>query len=117
MSVYHLHARLIEGSLARPERNELQSAETDDRQEIMMLAAQLVTRGFTVWIYEHGAAPRLLAASDFTVVAHFQPRARTRSRAGRVRMDASSPSTAPANPDVLPWEATRRPPRSGSQTP
>ncbi len=40
MSVYHLHARLIEGPLAKLERNELRRAESDDKQEIMLRATE-----------------------------------------------------------------------------
>lgn len=50
---YHLHARLFEGPLNDPKRNELQSGESDDREEIMTLAKDLVTRGFAVWVYNH----------------------------------------------------------------
>lgn len=80
MSVYHLHARLIEGPLAKLERNELRNAESDDKQEIMLRATELVARGFTVWIYEHGDAPRLPTASDLTVVAHLQPEPQARRK-------------------------------------
>ncbi|MGH3570113.1 MAG: hypothetical protein ACRDRH_29725 [Pseudonocardia sp.] len=73
MSVYHLHARLIEGPLEKLVRNELRSAESDDKQEIMLRARELVARGFTVWIYEHGDRPRLPTASDLTVIAHLHP--------------------------------------------
>ena len=73
MSVYHLHARLVEGPLEKLVRNELRSAESDDKHEIMLRARELVARGFTVWIYEHGNAPRLPTASDLTVVAHLHP--------------------------------------------
>lgn len=54
MSTYHLHARMLEGGLAAPTRNELQSSESDDRGEIVDLAKRLAARGFAVWVYEHG---------------------------------------------------------------
>lgn len=56
---YHLHARLFEGSLYSPARNELQSGESDDREEITTLAKELVTRGFSVWVYVHDPVQRL----------------------------------------------------------
>jgi hypothetical protein len=104
MSVYHLHARLIEGPLAKLERDELRSAETDDQQEIVILAKALVAQGFTVWIYEHGPAPQIPTASDLTVVAHLRPepgqrRARGRSPAGeRCDEDAAHPPNS-----IRPW--------------
>lgn len=53
MSAYHVHARLLEGTLDAPTRNELQSTESDDRDEIMRFARELTSRGFDVWVYEH----------------------------------------------------------------
>lgn len=59
VSSYHVHARLFEGTLADPVRNELQSAESNDREEVMTFAKELSARGFTVWVYEHahGSGP------------------------------------------------------------
>lgn len=39
--------------LAAPERNELQSRETDDHAEAVRLAEELSSRGFAVWLYRH----------------------------------------------------------------
>lgn len=57
MSRYHLHARLFTGSLAAPVANELQSRESDDRDEVLALAQELVARGLAVWLYEHAHGP------------------------------------------------------------
>ncbi len=73
MSVFHLHARLFEGPLSKPERNELQSAENDDWDDIRALAGELLARGFTVWIYDHGKQSPLPGAGDYRVVAHLRP--------------------------------------------
>lgn len=56
---FHLHARLFVGPLYLPERNELQSGESDDCEEIMTLAKELVTRGFAVWVYNHDSVAQL----------------------------------------------------------
>lgn len=53
MARFHLHARLIEGSLAAPERNELQTSETDEHGAALALAEDMARRGFAVWVYEH----------------------------------------------------------------
>lgn len=53
MSVYHLHARLFEGPLNDPARNELQSRESDSMPAVVELAEELAARGFAVWVYEH----------------------------------------------------------------
>lgn len=71
MSLYHLHARLLEGSLLDATRNELQSRETDDWNEVLSLAEELASRGFSVWIYDHGRTSPFRTASDFRVVAEF----------------------------------------------
>lgn len=53
MSTFHVHARLFEGTLDHPTRDELQSAESDDREHVMTLTEELAARGFRVWVYEH----------------------------------------------------------------
>ncbi len=73
MSVFHLHARLFKGPLRKPEHNELQCAEADDWDDIRALADELLGRGFTVWIYDHGQRCPLPGASDYRVVAHLRP--------------------------------------------
>lgn len=75
MSTYHLQARLFEGSLAAPTRNELLSHETDDWENAVTCAHELTDRGFVVWVYDHGRRPQLAFASDYRVVAEFSPAA------------------------------------------
>lgn len=58
---WHLHARLFTGPLSAPERNELHTAEGDDRVELEELADELRERGYRVWLYErHPARPGAL---------------------------------------------------------
>lgn len=57
MSLFHLHARLFEGPLDAPARNELQSAESDEYGVVIGLAEELASRGFSVWVYEHQHGP------------------------------------------------------------
>jgi hypothetical protein len=71
MSLYHLHARLLEGTLLDVTRNELQSRETDDWDQILAFGGELAERGFAVWVYDHGHRSPYLTASDFRVVAEF----------------------------------------------
>lgn len=71
MSLYHLHARLLEGPLDASTRNELLSEETDDWCEVLALADELAARGFAVWVYDHGRRSPFPTASDFRVVAEF----------------------------------------------
>lgn len=73
MSTYHLHARLFEGTLDSPLRNELQTGESDDYSELAELAYDLLERGFTVWAYEHG--PRRLANGEgaYRLVREWRP--------------------------------------------
>jgi hypothetical protein len=73
MSLYHLHARLLEGTLIDASRNELQSRETDDWDEVVSLGRELAKRGFSVWVYDHGRPSPYPSASDFRVVAEFSP--------------------------------------------
>lgn len=58
MSQYHVHARLFEGTLDAPTRNELQSRESDARDEVMELAEELAGRGFHVAVYSHDHGDR-----------------------------------------------------------
>ena len=53
MALYHLHARLFEGSLAAPTRDELQTRESDDYGAAVALAEELAARGFSSWLYAH----------------------------------------------------------------
>lgn len=71
VSTFHLHARLFEGTLAAPTRNELQSAESDDRAEVMALAEQLAARGFAVWLYEHGPTRLTNGEGAYRVIAEW----------------------------------------------
>ncbi|WP_018332481.1 hypothetical protein [Actinomycetospora chiangmaiensis] len=55
---WHLHARLFRGTLDAPVRNELRTAEGDDREALELLADDLRERGWRVWLYErHPARP------------------------------------------------------------
>ena len=67
MATFHVHARAFTGSLAAPERNELQSAESDDLDEVMALAEDLVGRGMAVW-HDHGPTN----ATAYKVVAEWR---------------------------------------------
>lgn len=72
MSTYHLHARLFEGPLDDPSRNELQSRESDDFDEVLELARVLVDAGFCVWVYTHEHHPALNGdRSPYRVVAEW----------------------------------------------
>lgn len=74
---WHLHARLFEGSLDAPRRNELRTAEGDDRQALEELADQLRERGWRVWLYERrdgrfGSLGTAGQPPGFTVVAEWR---------------------------------------------
>lgn len=72
MSTYHLHARLFEGSLCAPTRNELRSAESEDYPGAVKLAEELAGRGFRVWLYEHRHGIETAAAgSPYRVIAEW----------------------------------------------
>ncbi|WP_169736808.1 hypothetical protein [Pseudonocardia spinosispora] len=73
MSAYHLHARLHEGPLGRPVRNELQMHNTDDLAEVELTAKALASDGFTVWIYDHGHGDVCAGASDYRLILLFTP--------------------------------------------
>lgn len=73
MSTFHIHARLIEGSLRNPERDELRVAEADEWDQIIGLARELVAQGFTVWIYGHGGSKRYTVVSDYRSIATLRP--------------------------------------------
>ncbi|WP_028923989.1 hypothetical protein [Pseudonocardia acaciae] len=73
MSRYHLHARLHEGPLGAPVRNELQTHENDDLSEVEHLAKVLADAGFTVWIYDHGNTAVLPGSSDYRTVLKYTP--------------------------------------------
>lgn len=60
MNRYRLDARRFSGPLCAPVRNDSEAHESDDWQAVGETARNLVTRGFTVWIYERvprSAAP------------------------------------------------------------
>jgi hypothetical protein len=69
VSAFHLHARLVEGALGTFTRNESRAETADTWAAATAVADDLCRRGFTVWIYEHGAPSPLLTASDLRVVA------------------------------------------------
>ena len=73
MSRYHLHARLHEGPLGTPSRNELRTDETDDLAEVKQLAKTLASGGFTVWIYDHGNAAVASGGSNYRTILRFSP--------------------------------------------
>lgn len=70
MATWHVHARAFSGSLAAPQRNELQSAESDEYEEVEALAEELVGRGFAVWLYRHDH--RGTNATAYQVVAEWR---------------------------------------------
>jgi hypothetical protein len=74
MSKYHLHARLHEGPLGHPVRNEPQTRESDDLAEVEQLAKELATLGFTGWIYVHGNTAVSSGGSDYRTVLKYGPR-------------------------------------------
>lgn len=51
-----LHARSFAGPLCAPTRNELQTAEGDNRQALEEIADTLRERGFRCWLYERSPA-------------------------------------------------------------
>ena len=73
MSKFHLHARVFEGTLDAPCRNELQSEESDDFSEVAAIARRLSDAGFAVWIYEHGPVPMANGQGAYRVVAEWRP--------------------------------------------
>jgi hypothetical protein len=73
VSHYHLHARLHEGPLSTPSRDELQTDETDDLAEIEQLAKTLASGGFTVWIYDHGNTAVSPGGSNYRTILKYSP--------------------------------------------
>lgn len=78
-SRYVLHARLFTGSLEAPDRNELRTAEGDNREALERLADTWQENGWRVWLYERlPASPGslLVAGSPVSlhVLAEFLPR-------------------------------------------
>lgn len=73
MSLFHLHARKFRGTLAEPEVNTLQTAESDDHDQALALAEEMSARGFAVWLYEHG--PTRLANDEgaYRVIGEWRP--------------------------------------------
>jgi hypothetical protein len=75
VSLYHLHARALEGPLDAPLRDEVRVSQTDDADEAESWTGCQLDEGFTVWIYDHGRSSRLIGASDFRLIAHYRPTA------------------------------------------
>ncbi|WP_214405698.1 hypothetical protein [Pseudonocardia lacus] len=75
MSLYHLHARALEGPLDAPRRDEVRVSQTDDADEADRWTRSQLDEGFTVWVYDHGRRSRLIGASDFRLIGHYRPRA------------------------------------------
>jgi hypothetical protein len=73
MSRYHLQARLLEGPLRAPTRNESRADESDDLAEVEKTARGLAARGFTVWIYDHGNTAVCSGGSDYRTVLKYSP--------------------------------------------
>jgi hypothetical protein len=73
VSRYHLHARLFEGPLRAPTRNESRTHEADDLAEVEKTARTLVAGGFTVWIYDHGNTAVCPGGSDYRTVLKYSP--------------------------------------------
>jgi hypothetical protein len=101
VSIYHLHARLLTGPFAAPERDELRVWETDSWDDAQGWAREQLAHGFTVWIYDHGHVTPIAGASDYRVVAHVQPTriASTRTASPtRRRRDPQTPRTPSQQP-------------------
>jgi hypothetical protein len=96
VSTYHLHARLLKGPLAAPERDELRVWETDSWDDAQGWAREQLAHGLTVWIYDHGHVTPIAGASDYRVVAHMRP---TRIASTRT---ASPTRRRPDPPDLEP---------------
>ena len=73
VTVYHLHARLFEGNLAAPIRDETEIHDVHTLGEARIIAKGLAARGFTVWIYDHGHRPGVPGASNYRGVAKYLP--------------------------------------------
>lgn len=80
MSTYHLHARILVGTVAAPERDEVRLSEADSWDDAQGWAREQLAAGFTVWIYDHGHVTPIAGASDYRTVAHLRP---TRTRTER----------------------------------
>jgi hypothetical protein len=92
VSLYHLHARALEGPLDAPRRDEVRVWQTDDVDEAESWTRRQVTAGFTVWVYDHGRSTRLVGASDFRLIAHYRPRS---ARPPLTRRPAPDPHRGP----------------------
>lgn len=75
MSLYHLHARAIEGPLGALRRDEVRAWHTDEVAEAEAWIHRQLAEGFTVWVYDHGHSARLIGASDWRLIGHYRPRA------------------------------------------
>ncbi len=80
MSIYHLHARLLQGPLSAPVRNERRVSETDSWDNAQAWAREQLAHGFTVWIYDHGHVTQIAGASDYRTIALLQPARLTSTR-------------------------------------
>ena len=79
MSAFHLHARLVEGSLGAFSRDETRASTTDSWSAARIEAEELRDAGFTVWIEEHGSPDPFPTGSDLRLVQCLVPE-RYRSR-------------------------------------
>lgn len=70
---FRVDARMFEGSLAAPVRNETRRRECSDYVSAVGLAHSWQEDGFTVWIYDHGRTTGLANASDLRVIAVVHP--------------------------------------------
>ena len=73
MSAFHLHARLVEGSLGAFSRDESRASTADSWPVALSVAEELRSTGFTVWIYKHGPAHPFPTGSDLRLVQCLAP--------------------------------------------
>jgi hypothetical protein len=73
VSHYHVHARLFEGTLAAPVRNESHIDQVDDLAEAEQLAKAWVCRSFTVWVYDHGHTAVSPGGCDYRTLLRYSP--------------------------------------------
>lgn len=73
MSTYHLDARLFEGTLDRPRRNELRTGESDQYDELAESAEQLAGQGYTVWVYRHDPHRLGVGPGPYRVIREWRP--------------------------------------------
>lgn len=73
MARYHLHARLLTGSLAAPDRDELQTRESEDQDHLRVLAEELADRGFTVWMFVHTHGTHVPPHERYRLIEAWRP--------------------------------------------